>query len=172
MNDAKKEKIFRSVYDLLVDEGYEGFTLSRVAENAGLSKSSILYHFDDKANLIDEFVLWLSESEVFNKTLADTPEEMIDVLIGEDTEVWDLRTAIVQCSFSQESELEEYSKLNERGRTLMTQVLREDGYENPEELADTILTYIIGLGYQVAAQNEDLDIERKNRQVKKFLLNQ
>lgn len=172
MNDATKEKIFKSVYDTLVEEGYDGFTIARVADRSDLGKSTILYRFDNKANLIDEFVLWLAESDVFDKTLVESPEKMIDVLIGDDTEVWDLRTAIVQCSFTQESELEGYSKLNDRGRNLMKEVLEEDGYENPEELADTILTYIIGLGYQVAAQNEDLDIERKNRQVKEFLLNQ
>jgi AcrR family transcriptional regulator len=45
-------RILRAALELLADEGYHAVTLNRVADAAGVNKSTVLYSFGNKAGLI------------------------------------------------------------------------------------------------------------------------
>ena len=48
-----RELIFKAASQILIDDGLSSLTLAKVAEQAGLSKGGLLYHFPNKVALID-----------------------------------------------------------------------------------------------------------------------
>ena len=48
-----RELIFQAASKILIDDGLSSLTLEQVAKEAGLSKGGLLYHFPNKAELID-----------------------------------------------------------------------------------------------------------------------
>ena len=48
-----RQLIFTAASQILTDEGLSSMTLAKVAEQAGLSKGGLLYHFPNKVALID-----------------------------------------------------------------------------------------------------------------------
>ncbi len=49
-----RERILRKATELFAQGGYEGTSLSQIAEAAGMKKPSLLYHFDSKESLRQE----------------------------------------------------------------------------------------------------------------------
>ncbi|GHG45794.1 TetR/AcrR family transcriptional regulator [Streptomyces griseocarneus] len=48
---ARRQQIVECTIDLISSRGYPGTSLSAIAEEAGISKAAILYHFSSKDNL-------------------------------------------------------------------------------------------------------------------------
>ena len=49
-----REKILRATYETLTESGYGDTSISRIADRAGISKSVVYHHFDDKESLLLE----------------------------------------------------------------------------------------------------------------------
>lgn len=49
---ARRAQIIEVTIDLLAEHGFSGVSLSQIADHAGMSKPTVLYHFTDKANLV------------------------------------------------------------------------------------------------------------------------
>ncbi len=50
----KREKILKVATDLFFENGYQGTTLDMVADELGVTKPFIYYHFDSKAHILEE----------------------------------------------------------------------------------------------------------------------
>jgi len=48
-----RDLIFQAASQILIDEGLSSLTLAKVAQQAGLSKGGLLYHFPNKVTLIE-----------------------------------------------------------------------------------------------------------------------
>ncbi len=53
---GSKDKIIEAVYELVRNDGIAKMTMESVAEQAGLSKGGLFYHFPKKENLIEAMV--------------------------------------------------------------------------------------------------------------------
>ncbi|WP_433869106.1 TetR/AcrR family transcriptional regulator [Saccharopolyspora sp. CA-218241] len=54
--NARRAQIIECAIEVVCELGYGGASLSRIAEQAGVSKGVVLYHFAGKAELIEEIV--------------------------------------------------------------------------------------------------------------------
>lgn len=50
---ARRAQLIEVTIELVADEGYQGASLARIAERAGLSKAAVLYHFPSKDALVE-----------------------------------------------------------------------------------------------------------------------
>jgi TetR/AcrR family transcriptional regulator, fatty acid metabolism regulator protein len=55
----KQERIIRAAYDVMAEHGVDRVSLQDVADEAGVSKGLILYHFETKANLVLKTMRWV-----------------------------------------------------------------------------------------------------------------
>ena len=51
LDPERQERLFESAAEEFGDRGYEAASLNRILERSGMSKSSLYYYFDDKADL-------------------------------------------------------------------------------------------------------------------------
>lgn len=51
LDDDRQKRLFESAAEEFAAHGFDGASLNRILEKAGMSKSSLYYYFDDKADL-------------------------------------------------------------------------------------------------------------------------
>ena len=56
LDPEKQQRLIDSAAEEFATRGYEGASLNRILEQAGMSKSSLYYYFDDKADLFTTLV--------------------------------------------------------------------------------------------------------------------
>ena len=78
-----RERILRSAATRLALSGASVLTMQEVADDAGVSKALIHYHFHDKDTLLTRLVTWMAEGLVRRERAAlamSTPQSAIDDL--------------------------------------------------------------------------------------------
>lgn len=66
MSVERRDKLFQSAAEEFTAEGYEGASLNRIIERAGIGKSSLYYYFDDKRDLFSQLI-----QSVFERFVRD-----------------------------------------------------------------------------------------------------
>lgn len=56
MAPERRDKLFESAAEEFATQGYEGASLNRIIERAGIGKSSLYYYFDDKRDLFRQLI--------------------------------------------------------------------------------------------------------------------
>ncbi|MFC2970230.1 TetR/AcrR family transcriptional regulator [Acidimangrovimonas pyrenivorans] len=56
LDPARQQRLFDNAAEEFGDKGYDGASLNRILERSGMSKSSLYYYFDDKADLFTTLV--------------------------------------------------------------------------------------------------------------------
>lgn len=56
MAPERRDKLFRSAAEEFATQGYEGASLNRIIEKAGIGKSSLYYYFEDKRDLFGQLL--------------------------------------------------------------------------------------------------------------------
>lgn len=56
MAPERRDKLFESAAEEFAAEGYEGASLNRIIERAGIGKSSLYYYFEDKRDLFAQLI--------------------------------------------------------------------------------------------------------------------
>lgn len=62
--DKRRKLIFRSLHDCILDKGYVKTTLADVARGAGMSASHLLYYFNGKEDVLEQYFQNVSEQFV------------------------------------------------------------------------------------------------------------
>lgn len=82
---AKQELIVRTAYAVMSERGVDRMSLQDVADEAGVSKGIILYHFKTKENLVLTTMRWvlIRVEQRIREAIEDTerPEERIEAMI-------------------------------------------------------------------------------------------
>ncbi|RKR76081.1 TetR/AcrR family transcriptional regulator [Frondihabitans australicus] len=70
---ARRDDILRAAIDVIAAEGYAAGSIAAIAESAGTSKGTVLYHFGSKAAVDDAVVTTLFESgaEFMRSAMSD-----------------------------------------------------------------------------------------------------
>lgn len=66
MAPERRERLFQSAAEEFAAQGYEGASLNRIIERAGIGKSSLYYYFDDKRDLFGQLI-----QSIFERFLRD-----------------------------------------------------------------------------------------------------
>jgi len=104
----RRRDVQRAAYDVVVERGFGGATISRVAEKLGMSRGTVYQYFPDKHVLFETAVRYtnaqLSEAVIERMQLAATPRERLQAIIeGTFSErVFDAETARFWLSFCSE----------------------------------------------------------------------
>lgn len=56
LDTERQQRLFESAAEEFGDHGYEGASLNRIIARSGMSKSSLYYYFDDKADLFSTLI--------------------------------------------------------------------------------------------------------------------
>jgi AcrR family transcriptional regulator len=78
-----EEEIMRATYRALLEHGYAGLSVSRIAEELDKSKASIYYHYDSKDELLAAFLEFAAdqfESSIGTETGEDPREDLEHVI--------------------------------------------------------------------------------------------
>jgi len=56
MSTERRDRLFQTAAEELATQGYDGASLNRIIERAGIGKSSLYYYFDDKRDLFGQLI--------------------------------------------------------------------------------------------------------------------
>ncbi len=70
LSAEKRERILEAAAKAFVAHGYEGASLNRILDDAGISKGAAYYYFDDKADLYATTIVYYSQ-ELLGDSLYD-----------------------------------------------------------------------------------------------------
>jgi len=74
-DDEKAKSIKDAVMKLILQEGFHGTSISKIAKEAGVSPATVYIYFDNKEIMLQDIYLEYSE-EIFNCVLSKTQQEM------------------------------------------------------------------------------------------------
>lgn len=82
--EAKRRLIVKGALDLIMDKGYDGFSVNQVIAHCGISKGSFFHHFDSKNSLLEGIVEILSDpiKEAYETLFTTSEEAPRDLLIA------------------------------------------------------------------------------------------
>ncbi|WP_238717431.1 TetR/AcrR family transcriptional regulator [Natronorubrum halophilum] len=178
-SDETTDAIMRATYQALCKHGYPDTTISNIAAEFDKSKGLLYYHYDDKDDLLTDFLRYLLER--FDSNIKDDIDgDPYEQLIGLIERILPARLDDDQLRFrqaffeirSQAPHSEAYHDLIAQNddllRSELTSVI-ERGIDSgqfrsvdPEQTVDFILTMSIGTMERVATL-EDEDLYRRNR---------
>lgn len=176
MDDARKE-IMESTYRALCRHGYADLSIQKIAEESEKGKSSIYYHFDGKDELMLEFMDFMMDEikERFSQLEGYTPErkldEMIDMVLGAEDEMWEFRKAMIEIQAKSSKDKRFKSKLRELDQLMVrnfSEVLEELGTEKPLQTAETILSCLEGAVTRKVSSGEREEIENLKPNIKRI----
>jgi AcrR family transcriptional regulator len=161
----KQQSILKAALELFAREGYHATSTNKVAKTAGVSEGLIFRHFQNKEGLLrailnegeekakelfEDIVMEQNAREVVAKTL-DLPYKVMSN--PETANFWKLQ-------YKLKWELEVYGEQKmEPLKHVLVNALLELDFENTEEEADLILTFIDGLAMRFYLQ-EGFDVEK------------
>ena len=57
----RKMNVFRSLHDRIIEKGYAGTTLEDIARGANMTPSHLLYYFNGKEDVLEQYFQFVSE---------------------------------------------------------------------------------------------------------------
>ena len=95
MSDEPREAVLRATYRALCAHGYANLTMQDIADEAGLSKAALHYHYDTKRDLLTAFLDSLASwhegrlEELQGETAAERLRSLFDECLsaGEDADI-------------------------------------------------------------------------------------
>ncbi len=81
-SERRRRKIFRSLHDCMIQQGFVRTALADIAEGADMSASHLLYYFNGKEDILEQYFERVSERflERIEEISSYSPEEQIDLL--------------------------------------------------------------------------------------------
>lgn len=83
---TRRRKIFRSLHDCVLEQGYIRTTLADIAQGAGMRPSHLLYYFKGKEDILEQYFQLVSER--FVERLASFEAESHEVQIAFLVDFW------------------------------------------------------------------------------------
>lgn len=107
-----EQDLWRNTHQLLLSAGYQGFTISLLAQSLGVSRTAIYKQYPNKEELIMDFMLWemkhsidhlsnIDFTQSFEQQLDDLLIQMFDFrdlhqMLGLATQIEDVSPVVVQ----------------------------------------------------------------------------
>lgn len=176
MDEARNE-IMESTYRALCTHGYADLSIKKIAEESEKGKSSIYYHFDGKEELMLGFMDFMNRQveKSFSEMETQKPErkldEMIDMVLGAEDEMWEFRKAMIEIQAKSSKDERFKSKLRELDQLMVrnfSEVLEELGNEKPRQKAETVLSCLEGAVTRKVSSGERDELENLKPNIKRM----
>ena len=82
----RKMNVFRSLHDRIIEKGYAGTTLEDIARGANMTPSHLLYYFNGKEDVLEQYFQFVSER--FLDRVQDLLNHPPSNQLKEFTEIW------------------------------------------------------------------------------------
>lgn len=82
--EAKRRMIINGALDLIMEKGYDGFSVNQLIAHCGISKGSFFHHFNSKKSLIEGITELLTEpiSAAYESLITSSEEAPTQLLIS------------------------------------------------------------------------------------------
>ena len=177
MSDSKQE-IMESTFEALCRHGYADLTIEKIADESEKGKSNIYYHFDDKQALILEFLDFMQDQleQEFTSLNTGSPEKkfdaMLEMMLGvENQEMWDFHRALmeIQARTQYSEELrEKFAEIDELVEARFTELLWEMQVEDPEMMAELLVSVIQGSLSRKISANDRQGLKQIKTKIKEI----
>jgi len=147
----KRERILEAAAKEFAAYGYEGASLNRILDAAGISKGAAYYYFDDKADLYGTTVLHYSQ-ELMSNSLAD-PAAFTAV------NFWDEVTAVYRHQFTSYAERPWVFGVVKAGGSLTSEMLTQGPLADLWQQAQFLLAKLFQRGHELGVMRTDLPDE-------------
>lgn len=170
---GSEQRIMEATYRVLAENSYADLSMGKIADQLGVQKSALYYHFDNREDLMLSFLDHLQD-RMAEEILKDEhdPEVRLKNFLKEalepcDEEMWGFRKAL----FEMRSEAPYNSEFSEKFRELdqkmldyLEKIFDEKGSEKPSFRAEILLSEVEGAVNRslVLDDREKVRILRKN----------
>lgn len=144
----KRERILEASAKEFAAHGYDGASLNRILDEAGISKGAAYYYFDDKADLYATTVLHYSQ-ELLADSLTD-PAQFTAV------NFWDELTAVYRHQFTSYAERPWVFGVVKAGGSLSAEMLMQGPLAELWEQAQFLLVQLFQRGRELGLIRTDL----------------
>jgi AcrR family transcriptional regulator len=167
-----EEEIMEATYHALLDHGYAGLSISRIANKLDKSKAAIYYHYDSKDDLLVSFLAFIVDR--FETTIStetgDDPREDLDHIIEKllplqpDEEQRQLREVLVGLrsqAVTNEAFREQFTQIDDRLAATVQDIVQrgidEDIFRDvdPTRIAEHVLATVNGAMYTRATTDRE-----------------
>jgi len=174
---STRDRIMAATYDALQKHGYAGLSISRIADEADLSKSSFYHHFDGKHDLLLSFADYTLEDFERQMGTASTDDPVRDLYTflgliigldpekGADPEYTEKLGAYLELrsqAINDPDFREKFTETSDRYVDNLADII-EDGVEqdvfndvDPERTAGFLLTIIAGVIVETTTRTDDI----------------
>jgi len=153
-SDAQEE-IMQATYHALLDHGYAGLSISRIADELDKSKASIYYHYDSKDDLLLTFLRYAVDqflSSIDTETGGDPYEDLEHVI-----------EKVLPLRLDEDEDQIHSVVFGLRGQAVTDETFREQFTEIDDRLAETLRT-VIQRGID-DGRFRDVDVDRVTEHV-------
>lgn len=147
----KRERILEAAAREFAANGYDGASMNRILDEAGISKGAAYYYFDDKADLYATTVLHYSQ-ELLADSLSD-PAQFTAVTF------WDELTAVYRHQFTSYAERPWVFGVVKAGGSLPAEMLAQGPLAELWEQAQFLLVQLFQRGRELGLIRTDLPEE-------------
>lgn len=177
MSDST-EKIMEATYEALSENGYADLSIQKIADKSDMAKSAIYYHFDDKEELVIEFLDYVNEQleikmqEINNKESSDQLEELIDLFLNiEDDEMWGLHKAFFELrnqALTNEKLRAEFKQFDRDMKEKLQTILVKNGVSDPDKISNILLSTIDGSIARFIIMDDKEGLEEMKNHIKEL----
>ncbi|WP_122091331.1 TetR/AcrR family transcriptional regulator [Halalkalicoccus subterraneus] len=167
-----EEEIMQATYEVLLDRGYPGLSISQIADELGKSKAALYYHYDSKEDLLVaflEFAVDRFETVVSTET-GDNPDEDLEHVIEkllplrpneEQRQTQEVMIALRSQAVTNEAFKEQFTQMDEQIAATIENIIRQ-GIKNgtfrdvdATRIAEHVLAIVNGTMYTRATTTRE-----------------
>ena len=148
LSPQKRDRILEAAAKEFAANGYDGASLNRILDAAGISKGAAYYYFDDKADLYATTVLHYSR-ELMANALPDQAQFTA-------VNFWDALTAVYRQQFTSYAERPWVFGVAKAGGSLTVDMLTEGPLAELWQQAQFLLAKLFRRGYELGVIRADL----------------
>jgi AcrR family transcriptional regulator len=167
-----EEEIMQATYEVLLNNGYSGLSISQIADELGKSKAALYYHYDSKEELLVaflEFAVDRFETVVSTET-GDNPDEdlkhVIEKLLPlrpneEQRQTQEVMIALRSQAVTNEAFKEQITQMDEQIAATIENIIRQGIKEeifrdvDPTRIAEHVLAIVNGTMYTRATTTRE-----------------
>ena len=167
-----EEEIMQATYEVLLESGYSGLSISQIVDKLGKSKAALYYHYDSKEDLLISFLEFAVDrfEAVISTETGDDPNEDLEHVIEkilplrpneEQRQTQEVMIALRSQAVTNEAFKEQFTQMDEQIAAtiedIITQGIKEGAFRDvdPTRIAEHVLAIVNGTMYTRATTTRE-----------------
>lgn len=167
-----EEEIMQATYEVLLESGYSGLSISQIVDKLGKSKAALYYHYDSKEDLLISFLEFAVDrfEAVISTETGDDPNEDLEHVIEkilplrpneEQRQTQEVMIALRSQAVTNEAFKEQFTQMDEQIAATIEDIIRQGIKEgafrdvDPTRIAEHVLAIVNGTMYTRATTTRE-----------------